>query len=91
MLEQQLEKLACQFYRRIIVQPHLLFHGELVESMDRQVADAAQKYADVDWLVVPPLADALNCVTLATEMIEKVVLDRCRDAGIHVVGPELGD
>jgi sirohydrochlorin ferrochelatase len=85
LLQKQLAKLVCQGYRRVIVQPHLLFYGELVESIERQVAEMAAGQPDTTWIVTPPLADLPGIVTRATESIQKVILDRCHEAGIRVV------
>jgi len=78
-------------YRRVIVQPHLLFCGELVDSLERQVGEAAVMYPKTEWIVTPPLVDQDKTVTRATDLVEKVILDRCFEAGIHVVAPRRGD
>jgi len=62
LLHEQLAKLAGQDYGRVMVQPHLLFHGELVESIERQVAEMAAGHPQQEWIVTPPLADRADIV-----------------------------
>jgi sirohydrochlorin ferrochelatase len=85
LLEELLVRVAGQSFRRVVVQPHLLFHGELVESVEKQVAKMAAKHGETEWIVTKPLAEAVGIVTLATAMLEKVILERIAEAGIHVV------
>lgn len=54
-LEAVLERAAASPYRRIVVQPHLLFHGELVERVARLTADAASRFPEKQWLVAAHL------------------------------------
>jgi sirohydrochlorin cobaltochelatase len=91
LLSDQLAAIGDQGYRQVFVQPHLLFDGDLADSISRQVAEAAKKHPHTKWLLAPPLADPPGSVTSATKLIEKAVLDRCLDAGIHVVGPAADD
>ncbi len=37
--------------RRVVVQPHLLFHGQLLAEIQRQVASMAAAHGDRQWLV----------------------------------------
>lgn len=68
--EQALAKIATGGINRIVVQPHLLFNGELLRRMRDDVADAAKKYCHSQWIVArqlgasPPLIDAI-CDRLA--------------------------
>ena len=87
----KLTDVACHGYRRVIVQPHLLFHGELVESIAMQVAEVAACHASPEWMMTEPLADNADSVAWGTESIQKVIVDRCRQAGIHVVAPGADD
>ncbi len=43
---------------RVIVQPHLLFHGDLVEQLRGQVAQTAAERPGQEWIVTGLLADA---------------------------------
>ena len=87
LLPQQLSKIGELSYRRVIVQPHLLFYGELVEMVERQVVEAAVCHPQTDWMVAPPLVDRAGIVTRTTDLIQKVITDRCFEAGIRVVAP----
>ena len=91
LLGERLQEIAPRRYGRVIVQPHLLFHGELVESIGNQVAEAALRWPETEWIVTEPLADRPGKVTRASELLEKVILDRCSEAGIHVVGTDRDD
>jgi sirohydrochlorin cobaltochelatase len=84
-LQEQLTLLAGQGAGQVIVQPHLLFHGDLVDLVERQVAEVAAGHPESDWIVTPPLADPPGTVSVAADLIEKVILDRVRSASIHVV------
>lgn len=88
LLADQLPRVAQHDCRRVIIQPHLLFHGELVEAVERQVAAVATEHSDKEWIVTPPLADLPGIVTglpgtvtSAAELIQKVILARLREAG----------
>jgi sirohydrochlorin cobaltochelatase len=85
LLAEQLPAIARQDYRRVVVQPHLLFCGELVDSIDQQVADARLHFPETEWITTSALADLPGTVSRATDLMEKVIFDRCQEAGIHVV------
>jgi sirohydrochlorin cobaltochelatase len=91
LLHQQLRKVASAGYRRVIVQPHLLFHGDLVDSLKRQVAEVAAEFPATDWTVASVLADLPAAVTRGSELLENVILDRCWEAGIRVVALRADD
>jgi sirohydrochlorin cobaltochelatase len=85
LLCDQLRHVDCQGYSRVIVQPHFLFDGELVESINQQVGEMMVSHRATNWLVARPLVDSDSFVTPAAEFIRKVIVDRCREAGIRVV------
>jgi sirohydrochlorin cobaltochelatase len=84
-LTAQLKKIAALRYDRVIVQPHLLFHGELVESLIHQVAETAVCHPQSTWFVAPVLADGPDFLGQGTKLLENVILDRCSEVGIRVV------
>jgi sirohydrochlorin cobaltochelatase len=43
---------------RVVVQPHLLFHGDLLDTVERQVGEIAAAWPDQQWLVAPQLGVA---------------------------------
>ncbi len=53
--EQGLDAIATSPCSQIVVQPHLLFHGQLFEDVKEGVAKRAAKCPDRRWLVVEPL------------------------------------
>jgi sirohydrochlorin cobaltochelatase len=57
LLAQVLAKVDLATISRVIVQPHLLFHGELVERLRRQVDEIALQRPDQEWVVTKLLAD----------------------------------
>jgi sirohydrochlorin cobaltochelatase len=79
LLEEQLRQVAAANYRIVIVQPHLLFAGELAESLHQQVSAIAKAHSKTDWLVTPLLADALGEVGLGTELLLEAMVDRCAE------------
>ena len=91
LLQDKLGLIAGQGYKCVIVQPHLLFCGELVDSIERQVAEARNQFPETEWIAAQPLADLPGAESRASELIEKVILDRCQEAGIHVVASGADD
>jgi sirohydrochlorin cobaltochelatase len=85
LLPDALPLIVSQGYGHIVVQPHLLFHGDLFESVERQVAEMAANCPDIQWTVTRPLADEPGILTAATESLKKAIFERCREAAIHVV------
>jgi sirohydrochlorin cobaltochelatase len=83
--DEQLRKLVTAGYPRVIVQPHFLFEGELVERIRSQIADCARNHSKTEWLVAPPLADRPGEKGLASDLLARVILDRLQEAGIRVV------
>ena len=51
-LAEQLSQIAAAGFRRVIVQPHLLFQGELASSLARQVAaqNSQARESQIEWL-----------------------------------------
>ncbi len=80
LLEEQLRQLAAANYRRVIVQPHMLFEGELVDSLRQQVDAIAAGHPKTDWVVTPLLADALGEGGAGTELLIAAMQDRCLEA-----------
>jgi sirohydrochlorin cobaltochelatase len=83
--EEQMVKLAAADYERVIVQPHFLFEGELVDRIRGQITGIAARQPQTEWIVTEPLANPCGKPGLASELLAKVILDRCREGGIRVV------
>lgn len=62
-------------FDRVIVQPHLLFHGELVERLRRQVGQIARQRPDQEWIVTGVLADDLPKGGEATRLLVAATVD----------------
>lgn len=54
-LEVTLDTCAASRYRRIVVQPHLLFYGLLLDRIAQTVAGYAERHPRQEWLVAPHL------------------------------------
>lgn len=72
-----LPRLAASNWRRIVVQPHLLLHGELYENLRTQVASMRCQHPGTDWALASYLAGS----DWADEMIARGVLARASFAG----------
>jgi len=77
-LAEQLPRIAGLGFRRIVVQPHLLFAGELAASIERQVAAAAAQYSQTEWLLASLLADPPGECGGGTELLAQVICERYR-------------
>lgn len=85
-LHEQLQRLAATGFKRIVVQPHLLFAGELIDVVRQRVEEVARHSGQTRWLVVPPLAEGvLRCAELRGLMMQ-AVLTQMQEAAIRVVG-----
>lgn len=67
-LPQALAEVAELRYQRVIVQPHLLFHGELLTTVETEVARMAERWPHQQWLVAPHCGVA--------ELLAEAILDR---------------
>lgn len=52
--EQAVDELAATPYRRVVIQPHLLFSGKLTQRIADRAAHL-QENSDREWVVAPPL------------------------------------
>jgi sirohydrochlorin cobaltochelatase len=90
-LGEQLDALAASSFRRIVVQPHLLFEGELAESLREQTIAIARKRPEKEWLVAPLLADRLGETEIGTNVLVDLIVRRSQQARIRVVPPASDD
>ena len=84
-LEEQLTKIVAGGFRRVIVQPHFLFAGELVERIRGQIVEMSRKHPEIEWNTAQPLADPPGIEGLASKLLANVILNRLLEAGIRVV------
>jgi sirohydrochlorin cobaltochelatase len=75
-LAEILPRIAAQSWRRVVVQPQLLFEGELADNLRQSVAQIAAGHPAQQWLVAPLLADPPGECGDATERLVDVLLDR---------------
>ncbi len=54
-LEQVLHEVRETEYRRVVIQPHLLFEGRLMEEVRRQVEICRRECPQIEWELCPPL------------------------------------
>ncbi|MCI0360177.1 MAG: sirohydrochlorin chelatase [Planctomycetaceae bacterium] len=80
-----LPQLASRGLPRIVVQPHLLFHGELYDALLAKVAECRRLNPATQWIVTSYLACDSACGSPPDELVTRAVIDRARAAGIRVV------
>jgi len=79
-LERSLELVAQWPFRRVVVQPHLLFRGELLSRIERTVESFGREHPGIQWAVTPHLG--------ADRSVAEALADRAR--GAADLQPELG-
>jgi sirohydrochlorin cobaltochelatase len=67
--------IAARDFSRVVVQPHLLFAGDMQLSIARQVAGMADKHPHQQWLLAPVLGDDLANGGDAGELLCSAILD----------------
>jgi sirohydrochlorin cobaltochelatase len=82
-----LPQLAARDWRRIVVQPHLLFHGELYDELCEQFATVAAANRHQDWIVSGYLAQGIGPEDSAGPLQAGAILQRFHEAAIRVVVP----
>jgi sirohydrochlorin ferrochelatase len=87
LLSRGLSRAADSHARRVIVQPHLLFEGELVASLEAEVMAAGRRWPNQEWITTPPLADPPDQGSDGAELLVRVILDRYHEGLTDVVGP----
>jgi sirohydrochlorin cobaltochelatase len=75
-LDAALAEIAELRYHRVVVQPHLLFHGELLETVSARVAAIAALWPHQQWIVAPQLGPADLLVQAMLERFWEVDLAR---------------
>jgi sirohydrochlorin cobaltochelatase len=88
-LGEVLEIAASRGFRRVVVQPHLLFAGELADTIEREVSRMQVAHPDQEWLATPLLADSQDSASGGNQLLLQAMGDRIR-AAIRVVasGPD---
>lgn len=83
-LAETLAEVACRGFRRVVVQPHLLFQGELADTVQRAVAGKQAQHPQQQWLLAPLLADPQDSPPDGNQHLLRAVIDRV-EAAIRVV------
>jgi sirohydrochlorin cobaltochelatase len=89
-LVRALEIVASLPFRRIVVQPHLLFQGQLLDELQRAAEDVRLKAPSKEWIVVEHLGkEGLLVDALVSALIEVAGLDKARtsEASTHALHP----
>jgi sirohydrochlorin ferrochelatase len=82
-----LPQLAAQGWQRVVIQPHLLFHGELYDQLRQEVQATAAESRQQEWIVTPYLAAGMNAADKAGNLLVDAVIQRFQAAAIRVVAP----
>lgn len=65
-----LQTLASSSCSTVVVQPHLLFEGELVEKLRQQVAEAAEASPTQRWVITPTLGTDFALAQTLTQLAD---------------------
>lgn len=84
-LAAELQRVATLPFQRIVVQPHLLFEGDLMTSIRAQVVAVAGQAPRQQWITTAALADPPGQPQMATNRLAEAALDRFVTS-IRVVG-----
>jgi sirohydrochlorin cobaltochelatase len=71
-LEEALEVIAGLPFPRVVVQPHLLFPGELLQRVKRATAAAAAREPHREWIVTGPLGGDAGLAAAVVEISGRV-------------------
>jgi sirohydrochlorin ferrochelatase len=83
-LEKTLATVAARGFQRVVVQPHLLFAGDLADTLQRSVAEMRLQAPNQEWLLAPLLADPQDSPVGGNQFLLGVITDRLGEA-IRVV------
>lgn len=75
-----IENLAASDFEQIVVQPHLLFPGELFDGLRQRVLQQAQIPSKQQWRLAPLLAGDLGSGDIADRLLVDAIVDRAADA-----------
>jgi sirohydrochlorin cobaltochelatase len=89
-LAETLARVAAGGWKRVVIQPHLLFAGELSDTVQRMVAEMQQRHPSQQWLVTPLLADSQDSPVTGNQYLLQAVIERV-EAAIRVVAPSRCD
>ena len=64
-----LQRAGESAWRRVVVQPHLLFRGQLIDRLQDAVDDARRRYPEKQWRTAPHLGAAPEVVEVLTSRL----------------------
>jgi sirohydrochlorin cobaltochelatase len=90
-LQGELDRIAAAGFRRVIVQPHLLFEGEVVASIRDRVAGIRARWAEQDWVMTDVLADPPGVSGNGSFVLSHLALVRYSQVAIRIVAGRSDD
>jgi sirohydrochlorin cobaltochelatase len=78
-VDQVLSEVADQSFGNVIVQPHLLFPGELLENLGQDIERRRQADGGTKWRLTQPLAADIGQAGPADELLVQAVLERAAE------------
>jgi sirohydrochlorin ferrochelatase len=83
---EELKRVAAAGWRRVVVQPHLLFDGDLTAALRAQVAQVAVYHPDnagTDWLVTANLSGGETIDDQALDRLARAAISRVQTAATN--------
>jgi sirohydrochlorin ferrochelatase len=77
-VQQTLLKLGQHGWRRVVVQPHLLFHGDLHDTLSSAVENCRNQWPKTEWIVTPYLGQELAPAAFVRNLLLDAIGDRIR-------------
>jgi sirohydrochlorin cobaltochelatase len=66
---------------RVVVQPHLLFNGEMLETTTAALQQTQQIHSTIDWILAPLLgSDLMEEESIAARFLVRALRQRLEDA-----------
>ena len=75
-----IEDLGTSAYQRIVVYPHLLFDGELSETIRDLVRPMADRRNDQNWILAPLLADPVDYAGEGRRLLPQILVEKALEA-----------
>src|SRR5262249_34600239 len=73
--EQALEAAANSGLPRIVVQPHLLFDGQIYQDLTRQVNQLRKQHPHTEWIITAPLGADLRLAETVADIASRCCID----------------
>ncbi len=80
LLGEALAALAAKEPSSVVVQPHMLFHGDLAERLRLEVDAVRSGHPSTKWKVTSLLADEADCGGEGSHLLKDVIRDRWQEA-----------